>query len=187
MFCWKKNKDKENAMVKQCSKHLSENTSPNTLHSQMKNKLNFSPTSLNGKSQGVDIFMDTVMGIDNQDLVSKMECFTVQGMKGSAKTTRSVSPINAHKSMHDIINQKLLTLAQKCNERITSATLYSGTRFLWKDGQIKFCLQILSQVSRWDDSMTYWKSLSDEKFEKLRLEHEEKLKSGVIIDRRHHT
>jgi hypothetical protein len=46
-------------------------------------------------------------------------------------------------------------------------------------------LQML--CNRWDDGTTYWKSLSDEEFEKLRLEHEEKLKSGVIIDRRHHT
>jgi len=33
-------------------------------------------------TQGVDNFMDTVMGIDNQDLVSKMEGFAIQGMKG---------------------------------------------------------------------------------------------------------
>jgi hypothetical protein len=41
--------------------------------------------------------------------------------------------------------------------------------------------------NQWDDGTTCWKSLSDEEFEKLRLEHEEKLKSGEIIDRRRRT
>lgn len=33
-------------------------------------------------TEGVDEFMSSVMNIDNQDLVSKMEGFAVQGMKG---------------------------------------------------------------------------------------------------------
>jgi hypothetical protein len=33
-------------------------------------------------TEGVDDFMASVMNIDNQDLISKMEGFAVQGMKG---------------------------------------------------------------------------------------------------------
>lgn len=33
-------------------------------------------------TEGVDEFMGSVMNIDNQDFVSKMEGFAVQGMKG---------------------------------------------------------------------------------------------------------
>jgi len=43
-------------------------------------------------------------------------------------------------------------------------------------------LQML--CNSWDHGMTCWRSLSNEEFEKLRLEHEEKLESGAIIDRR---
>ena len=41
--------------------------------------------SLNGVSfamDGVDDFLDTVMSIDNQDLLLKMEGYAVQGIKG---------------------------------------------------------------------------------------------------------
>jgi hypothetical protein len=33
-------------------------------------------------TEGVEEFMPSVMNIDNQDLISKMEGFAVQGMKG---------------------------------------------------------------------------------------------------------
>jgi hypothetical protein len=34
-------------------------------------------------TEGVQTFMASVMGIDNQDLVMKMEGFAIQGIKGS--------------------------------------------------------------------------------------------------------
>ncbi|KAG1867507.1 hypothetical protein C8R48DRAFT_599185 [Suillus tomentosus] len=152
-------------------------------------------------TQGVDNFMDTVMGIDNQDLVSKMEGFAVQGMKGSAKNhQKRVSDKRAE--IRDIINRKLQECTGDTGAKMQWAHYFRNVvqRYQvvvegWPD-QIPFTN--LSQVSsvlpdlqmlcnRWDDGATYWKSLSDEEFEKLRLEHEEKLKSGVIIDRRRRT
>jgi len=34
-------------------------------------------------TEGVQDFMESVVGIDNQDLVNKMEGFAIQGMKGT--------------------------------------------------------------------------------------------------------
>ncbi|KAG2108476.1 uncharacterized protein F5147DRAFT_773676 [Suillus discolor] len=57
-------------------------------------------------TEGVQHFMGSVMGIDNQDLVSKMEGFAVQGMKGTATNYKQqVSKIRS--KICDIINTKL--------------------------------------------------------------------------------
>jgi len=73
-------------------------------------------------TEGVQHFMGSVMGIDNQDLVSKMEGFAVQGMKGSnfhyfccpsdllhlGAATNHKQQVSAIRSkIHDIINTKL--------------------------------------------------------------------------------
>jgi hypothetical protein len=36
-------------------------------------------------SEGVEDFMSSVMNIDNQDLISKMEGFAIQGMRGDSE------------------------------------------------------------------------------------------------------
>ncbi|KAG1769948.1 hypothetical protein EV702DRAFT_1202611 [Suillus placidus] len=152
-------------------------------------------------TQGVENFMDTVMGVNNQDLVSKMEGFAVQGMKGSAKNhQKRVS--DKCTEIRNIINRKL----QECTGD-PSANMqwvhyfrnvvqhYQVVMEGWPDG-IPFTN--LSQVSsafpdlkmlyeRWEEGTTYWKSLSDEEFEKLRLERNEKLNNGEIVERRRRT
>ncbi|KAG2337858.1 hypothetical protein BDR05DRAFT_952302 [Suillus weaverae] len=101
------------AMVKRCSKHKSKYLALSNeeqvelltkftewkekkktgVHITAKSKINNITQTLKAveneacvafATEGVDNFMDTVMGINNQDLVSKMEGFVVQGMKGSA-------------------------------------------------------------------------------------------------------
>ncbi|KAG1899506.1 uncharacterized protein F5891DRAFT_1189642 [Suillus fuscotomentosus] len=64
-------------------------------------------------TQGVDNFMDTVMGINNQDLVSKMEGVAIQGMKGSAKNhQKRVSDKCAEICDTRAINRKLSVMLQ---------------------------------------------------------------------------
>ncbi|KAG1733399.1 uncharacterized protein EDB91DRAFT_1084453 [Suillus paluster] len=136
-------------------------------------------------TQGVDNFMDTVMGIDNQDLVSKMEGFAIQGMKGSVKN-----------------HQKRVSDKQECTGE-PGAKMQWAHYFRnvvqqyqvvvegWPDeipftnlSQVSSALPDLQMLcNRWDHGTTCWRSLSDEEFEKLHLEHEEKLESGAIIDR----
>jgi hypothetical protein len=40
--------------------------------------------SITFATEGVQDFMQSVMGIDNQDLLGKMEGFAVQGVKGAS-------------------------------------------------------------------------------------------------------
>ncbi|KAG2335386.1 hypothetical protein BDR05DRAFT_954112 [Suillus weaverae] len=183
MFCWKKNQDKENnsygkvVLQTQVQEHKSEylalsnkeqvelltmftewkETKKTGVESILYTTRGSTDVPLQGivfATEGVDNFMDTVMGINNQDL------------------------------------SILVTLVQKCHRHITSAMLFSGTRLLWKNGwpftnlsQVSSVLPDLQMLcNRWDDGTTYWRSLSDKEFKKLHLEHEEKLKSGAIID-----
>ncbi|KAG2112532.1 uncharacterized protein F5147DRAFT_744449 [Suillus discolor] len=149
-------------------------------------------------TQGVENFMDTVMGIDNQDLVSKMEGFAVQGMKGSAKNhQKHVSDKRAE--IRDTINRKLQECTGEPGAKMqwvhyfrNIVQWYQVVVEGWPD-KIPFTnlSQVLSALpdlqmlcNRWDQGMTFWRSLSDKEFEKLRLERKEKLESGEIIDRR---
>ena len=84
---------------------------------------NLSLNSIHFAMDGVDNFMDTVMGIDSQDFLLKMEGYAIQGIKvcrfivlvlaksiistlGSAKNHQQhVSQV--HSAIHDIINKKL--------------------------------------------------------------------------------
>ncbi|KAG2125861.1 hypothetical protein BD769DRAFT_1321090, partial [Suillus cothurnatus] len=122
------------------------------------------------------------MGIDNQDLVRKMEGFAVQGMKGSVKNhQKHVSDKCAE--IRDIINQKLhkfflfafttfnllISLIEELHYICNIVQRYQVVVEGWPD-QIPFTnlSQVLSALldlqmlcNRWDDGMTCWKSLSD--------------------------
>ncbi|KAG1726760.1 hypothetical protein EDB19DRAFT_1914495 [Suillus lakei] len=129
-------------------------------------------------TQGVQHFMGSVMGIDNQDFVSKMEGFAVQGMKGAAMN---------HKQQVSAIRSKI------CN--IINATLStgdSGARMQWSHyfRNVVQCYQVaiegwpdnmpfanLSQVlsarsdleklySRWESKETKWKLASSENIDR---------------------
>ncbi|KAG1832869.1 hypothetical protein DFJ58DRAFT_847952, partial [Suillus subalutaceus] len=59
-------------------------TSPPT-SSSLKDATTSLVSCVNFTTEGVDEFMSSTMNIDSQDLISKMEGFAVQGMKGAAK------------------------------------------------------------------------------------------------------
>ncbi|KAG1845222.1 hypothetical protein C8R48DRAFT_554198, partial [Suillus tomentosus] len=147
-------------------------------------------------TEGVENFMGTVMGVDNQDLVNKMEGFAVQGMKGAAKNHKQrVS--DTRSEIRDIINRKLQQITGDDRAKMQWVYYYRNViqryQVVVEGWPEKIPFTNLSQVSsalpdlqmllrKWESGATYWKSLSDEEFEELRKEREEKLESGELAD-----
>ncbi|KAG1887718.1 hypothetical protein F4604DRAFT_1570639, partial [Suillus subluteus] len=148
-------------------------------------------------SEGVEKFMGSVMGIDNQDFVSKMEGFAVQGIKGVGKNYQKLIS-DTHASIRKLINDKL-------HHKITGepgATMQWAHYFhnvvqcyqvviKWWLDNIKFTnlsnvssalpdLQMLEQW--WNSGATEWVNIDDDELEKLHLERNEQLDNGDIID-----
>ncbi|KAG2143282.1 hypothetical protein BD769DRAFT_1661719 [Suillus cothurnatus] len=129
-------------------------------------------------TEGVQHFMHSVMNIDNQDFVSKMEGFTIQGMKGAVKNHQErVSVVRA--DIHNIINDGLwkITGNPRANMQWThySATLFNATN------KVSSSLSELERLfDLWDKCIMCWKTLMDEEFAKIYQEHNEKLKNGQI-------
>ncbi|KAG2352512.1 hypothetical protein BDR07DRAFT_1384200 [Suillus spraguei] len=138
-------------MVKRCSKHLSENTSPNTSHSQMKNKLNFSPSSLNGRDEEDSSRASIV--VQARNLFYNYTWFYGCSPRGVGlllkvlrKTTKKrVSDKRAE--IRDIINRKLQECTGDTGAKMQwahyFATLYSGTGCCGRMARSNSGLQIL--------------------------------------------
>ncbi|KAG1774227.1 hypothetical protein EV702DRAFT_974941 [Suillus placidus] len=152
-------------------------------------------------TEGVQHFMQSVMSIDNQDLISKMEGFAVQGMRGAAKNHQQrVSEIRS--SIRNIINRTLHNVGEVTGD---SDAKMQWAYYFWNVVQ-RYQVMIegwpenvpfanLSKVSsalpelemllrKWELGTAHWKILTDEDFEKMCLEHNEKLESGEIEDTR---
>ncbi|KAG1775790.1 hypothetical protein EV702DRAFT_937025, partial [Suillus placidus] len=152
-------------------------------------------------TEGVEHFMHSVMSIDNQDLVSKMEGFAIQGIKGAAKNHQDCVS-DARLAIHKIINSGLrkITGDPRVNMQWTHYFRNIVRRYQvmivgWPDN---ITLVNLSKVSSalpelerlfdlWDTHITCWKTLTDEEFAKMCQECNEKLKSGEIEDIRRRT
>ncbi|KAG1843422.1 hypothetical protein C8R48DRAFT_618900, partial [Suillus tomentosus] len=149
-------------------------------------------------TEGVQHFMQSVMSIDNQDLISKMEGFAVQGMRGAAKNHKQrVSDIRS--SIRDIINRTLREVTGDSDAKMQWAYYFRNViqRYQvvidgWPESvpfanlsKVSSALPELEMLLRkWELGTTHWKTLTDEDFEKIHLEHNEKLESGEIEDTR---
>ncbi|KAG1799830.1 uncharacterized protein HD556DRAFT_1230959 [Suillus plorans] len=152
-------------------------------------------------TEGVQHFMNSVMGIDNQDLVSKMEGFAVQGMKGAATNHKQqVSEIRS--KIRDIINTKLQLVTGDPDARMQWTHYFRNVvqRYQvaiegWPDN-IPFAN--LSQVSsarpdlemlysKWESKQIKWKVLTDEEFEELYSKRQGQIDRGEIVDHRRRT
>ncbi|KAG2741137.1 hypothetical protein P692DRAFT_201684588, partial [Suillus brevipes Sb2] len=152
-------------------------------------------------TDGVENFMGAVMGIDEQDLVSKMEGFAVQGMQGSAKNHKQrVS--NKRSEIREIINRKLQEVTSDPSAKMQWADYFRNVvqRYQvivegWPENipftnlsQSSSALQDLEMLfHRWDTGKIYWRTLSDDEFAQLRKEREDKLESGELVERRRRT
>ncbi|KAG2741539.1 hypothetical protein P692DRAFT_20750831 [Suillus brevipes Sb2] len=149
-------------------------------------------------TEGVQHFMQSVMSIDNQDLITKMEGFAVQGMRGAAKNHQQrVSEIRS--SIRDIINRTLREVTGDSDAKMQWAYYFRNIVQRYQvmiEGWPKHIPFVnLSKVSsalpelemllrKWELGTTHWKVLTDADFEKVRLECSEMLESGEIKDTR---
>ncbi|KAG1828057.1 hypothetical protein DFJ58DRAFT_737991 [Suillus subalutaceus] len=131
-------------------------------------------------TDGVKNFMGSVMGIDNQDLISKMEGFAVQGVQGAAKNHQQrVSQVCG--SIQDVINCGLQKVTGEPLAKMQWAYYF---RNVVQRYQVSSALPELEMLLRkWESGATYWKVLDDEEFEQLRRERDDKLDRGDITDR----
>ncbi|KAI6023266.1 hypothetical protein BKA83DRAFT_4125896 [Pisolithus microcarpus] len=114
-------------------------------------------------TEGIADFMGSVMGIDTQDLVSKLEGFAVQGIKGAAENHQQcISNICA--TIRNLINCQLWDVTGDLKAKMQWAQYFRNvvTRYWWEMGT------------------TYWKALSDDEFEQLQQKRSEELESGGI-------
>ncbi|KAI6002901.1 hypothetical protein EDD15DRAFT_2157242 [Pisolithus albus] len=145
-------------------------------------------------TEGVADFMGSVMGIDTQDLVSKLEGFAVQGIKGAAENHRQrVSNVRA--AIRNIINSQLRDVTGDPKAKMQWVQYFRNVvaRYHviidgWPESVPFANLSSLSSslprlevlLRKWEMGTTYWRALSDEEFEQLRQKRSEELESGGI-------
>ncbi|KAI6026437.1 hypothetical protein BKA83DRAFT_4462843 [Pisolithus microcarpus] len=145
-------------------------------------------------TEGIADFMGSVMGIDTQDLVSKLEGFAVQGIKGVAENHRQcVSNIRA--TIRNLINCQLRDITGDLKAKMQWAQYFQNVVARYRviiDGwpeAIPFAnlssmssslpqLEIL--LRKWEMGTTCWKALSDDEFKQLQQKRSEELESGGI-------
>ncbi|KAG1770134.1 hypothetical protein EV702DRAFT_1202548 [Suillus placidus] len=145
-------------------------------------------------TDGVQNFMASVMGIDTQDLVSKMEGFSIQGVRGAAKNHQQHTS-QVHGAIRDLINCGLLTGEPRTKMQwayyfCNVVQFYQVAIEGWPDripftnlSQVSSALPDLEMLLRkWETGATCWKVLNDEEFEQLRRERNDQLERGEIID-----
>ncbi|KAG2151061.1 uncharacterized protein EDB93DRAFT_1083771 [Suillus bovinus] len=146
-------------------------------------------------TEGVHEFMGLVINIDDQDLVSKMEGFAVQGMKGAARNhqkctsdIRSAICQEINKTLHKYstfevffyahywrnIVQRYLVVIKGWPENIPFVNLSTVSSALPD-------LEML--LDKWETGEIHWKHLDEDKYEKLCQEHREKVSSGQVIEK----
>ncbi|KAG2347749.1 hypothetical protein BDR05DRAFT_944774 [Suillus weaverae] len=118
-------------------------------------------------TDGIKNFMGTVMGIDEQDLVSKMEGFVVQGMQEEVTSDPSTKMQLADYFCNVVQWYKVIVEGWPENIPFTNLSQSSSA------------LQDLEMLChRWDTGKIYWRALSDDEFAQLCKEHEDKLESN---------
>ncbi|KAG1823253.1 hypothetical protein DFJ58DRAFT_849781 [Suillus subalutaceus] len=138
-------------------------------------------------TEGVSDFMSTVMNIDNQDLVGKMEGFAVQGMQGAAK--------NHQKCSSAIMGRSLRIQRRGCTGQTTGVTVVQ--RYLviiegWLDNipfvnlsSVSSALPDLEMLLRkWESHAIHWRRLDEDEYQALLEERNKKLESGKVAKER---
>ncbi|KIM63447.1 hypothetical protein SCLCIDRAFT_117389 [Scleroderma citrinum Foug A] len=152
-------------------------------------------------TEGVQKFMGTVMNINNQDLVNKMEGFAVQGMKGSVMNHQQcISQV--HSEIRDCINQKLREITKNPKAKMHWVNYFRsivwGYRVDiqgWLEGipftnlsSISSALPDLESLLRsWMSGRTFWKELSEDEFADICHKRDAKLLSGELVEHKRRT
>ncbi|KAI5994435.1 hypothetical protein EDD15DRAFT_2165994 [Pisolithus albus] len=145
-------------------------------------------------TDGIADFMGSVMGIDTQDLVSKLEGFAVQGIKGAAENHQQrVSNLRA--TIRNIINSQLQDVTGDPKAKMQWAQYFRNvvTRYQvviegWPE-RIPFAnlssassslVQLEVLLRKWQLGATYWKTLSDDELTQLQQRRNEGIENGEI-------
>ncbi|KAG1842845.1 hypothetical protein F4604DRAFT_1689765 [Suillus subluteus] len=157
--------------------------------------------SVSFATEGIQDFMPSVMGIDNQDLLGKMEGFVVQGVKGAAQNHQECVS-QACAAIRNIINSTLRQITGNPDANMQWALYFQNIVQCyqvmiegWPDNipfanlsQVSSALPELDRLfQRWKLGAMHWKTLTDEEFEKILQEHNDKLDHGKINDHRQWT
>ncbi|KAG1733155.1 hypothetical protein EDB19DRAFT_1831088 [Suillus lakei] len=122
-------------------------------------------------TEGIQQFMDSMMGIDSQDLVSKMEGFVVQGIREEATGDNHTKMQWVH-YFHNII---------QCYQVVIKGWL-NNIPFANLSKVLSAIPDLEMLLRKWESGATYWKAIDDEELEHLHREHDEGLKNGDIVD-----
>ncbi|KAG1886378.1 uncharacterized protein F5891DRAFT_1201046 [Suillus fuscotomentosus] len=124
-------------------------------------------------TKGVQHFMSSVMGIDNQDLVSKMEGFAVQGMKELITGDPDARMQWTHYFRNVVQHYQVAIESWPDNITFTNLSQASSAR---PDLEMLY--------SKWESKQIKWKVLADEEFEELYSKCQGQIDRGKIIDHR---
>ncbi|KAG2122417.1 hypothetical protein BD769DRAFT_1319439, partial [Suillus cothurnatus] len=145
-------------------------------------------------TDSVEEFMPSMMNIDNQDLISKMEGFAVQGMKGAAGNhQKRCSKVDA--SLRNIINWKLVEITKDDSARMHWANYFHNVvepyQVVVHGWPTNIPFVNLSKASsalpdlqmlqwKWESGAVHWRQLEEEEFQQLLEERNKKIESGEI-------
>ncbi|KAG1778325.1 hypothetical protein EV702DRAFT_1196329 [Suillus placidus] len=123
-------------------------------------------------TEGVDNFMESTMNIDNQDLVSKMEGYAIQGMReaitGNPKATMQWADYWCN------IVQRYNIICEGWPSTVPFKNLSEASSAL---PELKMLLD------KWQSGSIEWRHLEEAEYEQLLQERLEKIESGEIIER----
>ncbi|KAG2108125.1 hypothetical protein BD769DRAFT_1675383 [Suillus cothurnatus] len=136
--------------------------------------------------EGVDDFMESVMNVDNQEFVSKMEGFAFHGICGAAKNHQNTALICT-------ITNNLKATIQWVHYWCNVISHYQVATKGWPD-EIPF--DNLSKASsgipaledlrkRWKSGETTWRQVDDKELQELIKEQKGKLNCGKLVEHRH--
>ncbi|KAG1770314.1 hypothetical protein EV702DRAFT_1181649 [Suillus placidus] len=148
-------------------------------------------------TEGVDDFMESTMNIDNQDLVSKMEGYAIQGMRGAAKNHQDRCS-KLRSAIRHIINQKLQAITGNPKATMQWVDYWHNIvqcyNIICEGWPSTVPFKNLSEASstlpelkmlldKWQSGSIEWRHLEEAEYEQLLQERLEKIESGEIIER----
>ncbi|KAG6372114.1 hypothetical protein JVT61DRAFT_8828 [Boletus reticuloceps] len=147
-------------------------------------------------TDGVEDFMPSVMGVDKQEMVSKMEGYAVQGVRGAAKNHQErVSQLRGQ--VREIINRKLREITGDSNAKMQWKYYFrnivasykvmikgwpSSLPFVNLSDASSSYSQLDTLLRRWEAGSTHWETVSDLEFENLRRDRNQQIEAGEIED-----
>ncbi|KAI5991220.1 hypothetical protein EDD15DRAFT_2197644 [Pisolithus albus] len=150
---------------------------------------------------GVEGFLGMVMGIDNLTLVSKMEGFAIQGIKGAARNHQDrVSHVRS--SIREIINRKLREITGNPDAKMQWSAYFARvvSRYLvivdgWPDNipfvNLSSVSSSLPQLERllnkWETGEIQWKCITQQELSRMQDERCTQLETGQAIEPKRRT